>query len=84
MAEVPWYLVLDDIGRRAEALKRKKTNADRIRSMSDDELDKFLGEIQWDVANYCGGVTQKQEYPVPEQRGAWIDWLRQEATKDGD
>lgn len=55
-----------------------KTNADRIRAMSNEELDKFLGEVQWDVANYCGGVTQKQEYPVPEQRGAWLDWLRQE------
>ena len=44
MAEVPWHLVLDDIGRRAEALKRKKTNADRIRSMSDDmkESEKWL------------------------------------------
>lgn len=55
------------------------TNADRIRAMTDEELDKFLGEVQWDVANYCGGVTQKQEYPVPEQRGAWLDWLKQEA-----
>ena len=58
------------------------TNADRIRAMSDEELDKFLGEVQWDVANYCGGVTQKQEYPVPEQRGAWLDWLKQEVTND--
>lgn len=54
------------------------TNADRIRAMSDEELDKFLGEVQWDVANYCGGVTQKQEYPVPEQIGAWLDWLKEE------
>lgn len=60
----------------------KQTNADRIRSMSDEELDKFLGEVQWDVANYCGGVTQKQEYPVPEHRGAWLGWLKEEA-KDG-
>ena len=57
------------------------TNADRIRAMSDEELDKFLGEVQWDVANYCGGVTQKQEYPVPEQRGVWLDWLKQEAEE---
>ena len=66
-------------------MKRKKmqkpqTNADRIRAMTDEELDQFLGEVQWDVANYCGGVTQKQEYPVPEQRGAWLDWLKQEVT----
>ena len=57
----------------------RRTNADRIRAMSDEELDKFLGEVQWDVANYCGSVTQKQEYPIPEQIGAWLDWLRQEA-----
>ena len=59
--------------------RKPQTNADRIRAMTDEELDKFLGEVQWDVANYCGGVTQKQEYPVPEQRGAWLDWLKQEA-----
>lgn len=59
-----------------------KTNGDAIRAMTDEELDKFLGEVQWDVANYCGGVTQKQEYPVPEQRGAWLDWLKQEASDD--
>ena len=57
------------------------TKADKIRSMTDEELDKFLGDVQWDVANYCGGVTQKQEYPVPEQRGAWLDWLKQEAEE---
>ena len=56
----------------------KPSNADKIRAMSDEELDKFLGEVQWDVANYCGGVTQKQEYPFPKQRGAWLDWLKQE------
>lgn len=61
-------------------LTKSITNADRIRAMTDEELDKFLGEVQWDVANYCGGVTQKQEYPVPEQRGAWLDWLREEVT----
>ena len=31
MAEVSWHLVLDDIGKRSEALKRKKTNADHIK-----------------------------------------------------
>lgn len=56
---------------------RAETNADHIRNMTDEELDKFLGEVQWDVANYCGGVTQKQEYPIPEQIGAWLDWLKQ-------
>ena len=54
------------------------TNADRIRAMTDEELDKFLREIQWDVANYCGGTIEKQLYPIPEKRGAWFNWLKEE------
>lgn len=93
-----WYLVKDGMTYRVEVPINKMrftksvniltgevyypSNADRIRSMTDEELDKFLGEVQWDVANYCGGVTQKQEYPVPEQRGAWLDWLKEEAKDD--
>ena len=57
------------------------TQGDRIRNMTDEELDKFLGEVQWDVAKYCGGVTQNQEYPFPEHKGAWLDWLKQEASQ---
>ena len=57
------------------------TNADRIRAMTDEELDHFLGDVQWDVANYCGGVTEKQEYPVPEKKGCWLDWLKQEVSE---
>ena len=92
-----WYLVKDGMTYRVDVPTEKwrftksiniltgevyyPSNADRIRSMTDEELDKFLGEVQWDVANYCGGVTQKQEYPVPEQRGAWLDWLKEEASE---
>ena len=66
----------------ADYIANPKTNADRIRAMTDEEIDKFLGEVQWDVANYCGGVTQKQTYPVPEQRGAWLDWLKSPVEVD--
>lgn len=76
-------MTVEEWKRKNPPIQRKpQTNVDRIRAMNDEELDKFLGEVQWDVANYCGGVTQKQEYPVPEQRGAWLDWLRQEAEED--
>ena len=76
-------MTVEEWKRKNQPIQRKpQTNADRIRAMNDEELDKFLGEVQWDVANYCGGVTQKQEYPVPEQRGAWLDWLRQEVEDD--
>lgn len=65
----------------ADSISEPQTNADRIRAMTDEELDKFLGEIQWDVANYCGGITEKQLYPIPEERGVWLDWLKQEVKE---
>lgn len=77
--EVDLSEIREFLGMKRRKMQGHQTNADRIRAMTDEELDKFLGEVQWDVANYCGGVTQKQEYPVPEQRGAWLDWLKQEA-----
>ena len=51
---------------------RPETNADRIRNMTDEELDKFLGEVQWDVANYCGGVTKKKniQFQSKGERGS--------------
>lgn len=42
-----------------------KTNADRIRSMSDEEFSHFLFGIQ------CAPASRPKE---------WLDWLRQEAT----
>lgn len=71
MAEVPWNLVLDDIGRRAEALKKKKTNADRIRAMTDEELANKMSGLE-SFALTCGGG-----WP-PEK---WLEWLRQEAEQ---
>ena len=52
--------------------KRITTNADRIRSMSDEELAKKISGIE-SFALTCGGG-----WP-PEK---WLDWLRQE-VKDG-
>jgi len=47
------------------------TNADRIRSMSDEELAKKISGIE-SFALTCGGG-----WP-PEK---WLDWLRQEVNK---
>lgn len=48
-----------------------KTNADRIRSMTDEELAKKISGIE-SFALTCGGG-----WP-PEK---WLDWLRQEVNK---
>ena len=54
----------------AERIERKKpTNADRIRSMTDEELAKKMSGLE-SFALTCGGG-----WP-PEK---WLDWLRQEA-----
>ena len=57
---------------------KPQTNADRIRAMSDEELAKWLGKIQYDTAYFCAG-EDKQKYPYPV---GWLDWLRQEVKED--
>ena len=46
------------------------TNADRIRSMSDEELAEWLDNID----------TAYELETVVSQHG-WLDWMRQEVTK---
>lgn len=57
------------------------TNADRIRSMTDEELAKFCFLITDDVASYYGGDGYESKYPVAPK--AWLEWLRQEANDVG-
>lgn len=49
----------------ADLIANPKTNADRIRSMSDEELAKFL--------------TKKMYARIAGDWKKWLDWLRQEA-----
>lgn len=44
----------------------RPSNADRIRSMSDEELAEFLGD-------------NDSNFPIGDHRKMWLDWLRQEA-----
>lgn len=48
----------------------KPSSADRIRSMTDEELDIFLNEAQGDA--YLVG------FHLTERR--WLDWLKEEAN----
>lgn len=53
--------------------KRKpKTNADKIRAMTDEELAKFIEQME--VQGYVLHGTFGADY--------WLDWLKQEATSD--
>lgn len=58
----------------------KQTNADRIRSMTDEELAGFLKEVKEDYQ------WANPDYPDCEDCGEWLNWLQSEAEmekKDG-
>lgn len=63
--------------------KNVKTNADRIRAMTDEELAEFHGENacppgKTDQITLCDPICER----YPECGNCWLDWLRQEANDD--
>ena len=53
---------------------RLKSNADRIRAMSDEELAELLVSTDGDFPPNC------EDVPVRKLEAYWLDWLRQEAA----
>ena len=51
----------------------RKTNADRIRNMSDEELAEFLCKVKSDYQ------WMEDEFPSEEEHGEWEEWLQSEA-----
>lgn len=51
----------------------RQTNADRIRSMSDEELAEFLCKVKSDYQ------WMEHEFPSEEEHGEWEEWLQSEA-----
>lgn len=74
--ECPWQTNPDSY---CSAYEQKRlTNADSIRSMTDEELADWLGI-------YCNGQTAQEEgKPCTSGMGSceecWLDWLKQEVT----
>lgn len=54
----------------------KQTNADRIRSMTDEELAGFLKEVKGDYQ------WANPDYPDCEDCGEWVKWLQLEAEQE--
>lgn len=53
----------------------KPTNADRIRSMNDEELAEFLCRVKADYQ------WMNPEYPSEAECGAWVEWLQREVEE---
>lgn len=52
------------------------TNADKIRSMSDEELATWLNTMQSNA--WHSGRLQKTPNKYPSTNQTWLDWLKQE------
>lgn len=51
------------------------TNADRIRSMTDEELASFLKEVKEDYQ------WTNPDYPDCDDCGEWLEWIQSEAEE---
>ena len=61
--------------------KRKKTNADRIRSMSDEELASMLKDYK-DCSKNCIISNGKHCYQICEEESVLLKWLQQPAEEE--
>lgn len=52
---------------------KSKTNADKIRNMSDEELAEFLCRVKSDYQ------WMEHEFPSEEEHSEWEEWLQSEA-----
>lgn len=66
-------------------VKKRQTNADRIRNMSDEELAEFITDMDFDCADYCdsfasGCVFNCEMLTVPYKKNKEValKWLRSE------
>lgn len=54
-------------------------NADKIRAMTDEELARYLDNMQG--LAYINGFDSEPIRLYPNNYGAWLDWLRQEVEE---
>lgn len=62
------------------SVKKRQTNADRIRNMSDDELAKFITSMDFDCADYCDSFASGCAFNCGKKdREIALKWLQSEA-----
>lgn len=57
------------------------TNADRIRSMTDEELAEFIAKVQRAGAYGRAGAVFDYIDLTQDEVTLWLDWLKQEASE---
>lgn len=63
------------------SVKKRQTNSDRIRNMSDEELAELItGSLNFDCADYCDSFTQGCAFNCGKKdREIALKWLQSEA-----
>ena len=63
------------------SVKKRQTNADRIRNMSDEELAELItGSLNFDCADYCDSLPQGCAFNCGKKdREIALKWLQSEA-----
>jgi len=64
-----------------DMVDRPKTNADRIRAMSDEELAEFLDGVQEEECKAIHEVRKDGTFKFESLRGGWLAWLQQPAEE---
>lgn len=65
--------------------EQKLSNADRIRSMSDEELVTFLERVHYNPCDACcgnGGQCRRNNAPEPVCQKHFLKWLQKLAEED--
>ena len=62
----------------------KQTNADRIRSMTDEELAVWMDAVSkaWYDEGYTKETDEPLMSPYPSTASTWATWLKQEAKDE--
>lgn len=59
--------------------RRKQTNADKIRSMTDEELVYIFMRIA--DGNSPVSIRLSRDFPDPYMKSVWLDWLKREVEE---
>ena len=64
--------------------REKRTNADRIREMSDKELTEWIYRIHLEAFKHGRNFDEAEKHEGPKFPNYidWLEWLKQEATDE--
>ena len=67
--------------------RKKQTNADKIRQMSDEELARFVAKAQADILRTVGRALKYpgdivRDCDLEDAADDWLNWLKQEMESD--